>query len=267
MQERDGAGKIGERRLRTRQGAGVYQTGRDRIAQILDVALTILVEHGYEAMTLREVARRCKVQIGAISHYYRSRSDLLQDVLNAVLADYAQRIRAIEKAADLDAEQKLERVIGLLLEDMQGKQTTRLFPHLWQLANHDPFVAKIVDSIYVLERLTLNRLIARINPTLGEEARDTLSVFVSSAIAGSTMFIGFEKPWGAQLPLYRAIACKGLVDMVKTLSVEQLAAHGWRPEDSAQRWKTPTILSAAEFSALVEGERAETPKAIDLKAD
>ena len=255
---------LGTKRLRTREGAGVYQTGRDRIAQILDVALGILVDNGYEAMTLREVARRCKVQIGAISHYYRSRADLLQDVLNAVLADYARRIRAIEKASDLGAEQKLERVISLLLEDMQGKQTTRLFPHLWQLANHDPFVAKIVDSIYALERLTLNRLIAQINPTLGEEARETLSVFVSSAIAGSTMFIGFEKPWRSQLPMYRAIACKGLVDMVKTLSVEQLTAHGWRPEDAAPDWKTPTILSPGEFLALVEGERSEAPKAIDL---
>ena len=258
---------LGTKRLRTREGAGVYQTGRDRIAQILDVALGILVDNGYEAMTLREVARRCKVQIGAISHYYRSRADLLQDVLNAVLADYARRIRAIEKASDLGAEQKLERVISLLLEDMQGKQTTRLFPHLWQLANHDPFVAKIVDSIYALERLTLNRLIAQINPTLGEEARETLSVFVSSAIAGSTMFIGFEKPWRSQLPMYRAIACKGLVDMVKTLSVEQLTAHGWRPEDAAPDWKTPTILSPGEFLALVEGERSEAPKAIDLARD
>ena len=79
--ERDGGTMIGTRRLRTREGAGVYQSGRDRIAQILDVVLDEDLERGYEAMTLREVARRCKVQIGAISHYYRSRSDLLQDVL------------------------------------------------------------------------------------------------------------------------------------------------------------------------------------------
>jgi AcrR family transcriptional regulator len=248
---------IGAPRLRTRQGSGIYQTGLERIAQILDTALEILIEDGYQALTLREVARRCDVQIGAISYYYKSRSDLLRDVLNKVLTPYVENFKAIRHAPGLSAEVKLEKLITLLLEDLQTKRTTRLFTHLWVLANHDPFVAKAVDRIYLLERLTFSSLIAKINPALSEQERETLAVFISSAIAGSTMFLGYEKPWAKQLPLYRAIACRGLIDLVRTITSKDLQAYGWRREDLTPGWNIPTILTKAEHAAVLASARTE----------
>ena len=66
------------------------------------------------------------------------------------------------------------------------------------------------------------------------------------------MFVGFEKPWANELPLYSAIACHALVELVKSVTPEQLKAYGWRREDLKREWKTPTLLSDEEFSALVE---------------
>lgn len=243
---------IGASRLRTREGSGMYQTGRDRVLQILETALEILIEDGYQALTLREVARRCKIQIGAVSYYYKSRSDLMMDVINLVLVPYSDNIRSIIGTPDLTAEEKLERFIKLLLEDIQTKKTTRLFPHLWVLANHDPLIAKVVDSIYILERHTLTQLFAEMNPSLSAQERETLAVYVSASVAGGTMFIGYEKPWANDLPLYSAIACRALVELVKTITPEQLRAYGWRPEDKTPDWKTPTLLSPDEFQSVIE---------------
>lgn len=253
---------IGANRLRTRTGSGIYQTGRERVVQILETALDIVIESGYQALTLREVARRCNIQIGAVSYYYKSRSDLLQDVINMVLVPYADNISAILREPSLSAEQKLERFIRLLLEDIQTKRTTRLFPHLWALANHDPFVAKAVDSIYILERRTLTRLIAEINPSLADQECEALAVYVSASVAGSTMFVGFEKPWSGELPLYSAIACLGLIQLVKTVTAEQLHAYGWRPEDLKRKWKTPTLLSDQEYRALFKQADADDASAV-----
>jgi AcrR family transcriptional regulator len=246
---------IGAWRMSTRERSGVYQTGRDRVMQLLETALEIVLEDGYQALTLREVARRCNVRIGAVSHYYKSRNDLLQDVLNMVLVPYAEKFKAIELAPGKSAEQKLEQLIRVLLDDIQTRKTTRLFPHLWVLANHDEFVARAVDSIYILERITLARLIAEINPALNEQECETLAVFVSGSIAGSTMFVGFEKPWANELPLFSAIACRGLIDLVKTVTSEQLAAYGWHRTRKA-KWTYPTILPKPEYNALVKGVRA-----------
>jgi AcrR family transcriptional regulator len=186
-------------RKRSRKGSGVYQTGKERLLQIQAVALGILVEEGFPALTLREVARRCNIQIGAVSYYYKSRVDLFQDTISNVLKDYAENFRSIVQDKSKSDEDRLHSLIELLLDDMQSKQTTRLFPHLWMLANHDDLIAQTVDRIYILERNTLNMLIARINPKLSKQERETLSVFLSASIAGSTLFVGFEKPWAREL--------------------------------------------------------------------
>jgi len=247
---------IGAWRLSNREGSARYQTGRDRVAQIIDVALEIILQSGYQALTLREVARRCKVQIGAISHYYKSRSVLLQDVINSVMVPFSENFRAIQHAPGATPEQKLERIIRFLLDDIQSRQTTRLFPHLWALANHDDFIAKAVDSIYILERATFTDLIAAINPGLDAAEREGLAVFLSSAIAGSTMFIGHEKPWGQHLSLYSAITCRALVELVRTITPEQLAAYGWPGADIGANWRPPTLLPPEEYEALVAGALA-----------
>jgi AcrR family transcriptional regulator len=245
---------IGAHRLKTRTGSGIYQTGRERVVQILETALDIIIENGYQALTLREVARRCEIQIGAVSYYYKSRNDLLQDVINMVLVPYADNIAAILGEPGLSAEQKLERFIRMLLDDIQTKRTTRFFPHLWALSNHDPFVAKAVDSIYLLERQTLKQLIAEMNPTLAEQERDVLAVYIGASVAGSIMFIGCGKPWASELPLYSAITCQALVALTKSVTPEQLAAFGWRREDLKQPWKTPTLLTDEEYRWLFERE-------------
>ncbi len=254
---------IGAWRLSNREGSARYQTGRDRVAQIVETALEIILESGYQALTLREVARRCKVQIGAISHYYKSRTVLLQDVINSVMVPYSENFRAIEHAPDATPEQKLERLIRFLLEDLQTRRTTRLFPHLWVLANHDEFVAKAVDSIYILERSMFTKLIAEINPGLNEVERETLAVFIASAVAGSIMFVGYEKPWAPQLPLYSAITCRALIELVRTITADQLKAYGWQREDLKPGWAPPTLLPPAEYAALIAGARSTTESPAD----
>jgi AcrR family transcriptional regulator len=236
--------------------SGIYLTGQERVRQILETALEILIEDGLQALTLREVARRCKVQIGAISYYYKGRSELLQDVLNVVMDKYMDGFKAIREAPDLNPEQKLERLIRLLLDDIQTKMTTRLFPQLWSLADHDPFVAQAVDSIYIMERVTLNDLITEVNPSLDEQQRETLALFLCASIEGSTMFVGFEKPWAKEMPLYSAITVLALTQLVKTITPEQLEVETGPRKTPKSRWQPPTVLPREEYQAVVSELRA-----------
>jgi AcrR family transcriptional regulator len=242
-------------RLKIRERSGVYQNGQERVAQILETALDILIDSGYQAVTLREIARRCGIRIGAISHYYKSRSDLVQDLLNSVIASYLDSFNAIRDAPDVSAEDKLEQVIRLILDDIQTKKTTRLFPQLWALANHDAFVAPLVDSIYIKARLVLNDLIAELNPALNEQERETLALFVSASLEGSTVFTGFEKPWTNEMPLYRAIACRAFIELVKTITPDQLAAYGWTRKDLTPGWTPPTMLGDEDYRAILDSWR------------
>jgi hypothetical protein len=80
------------------------------------------------------------------------------------------------------------------------------------------------------------------------------------------MFMGFEKPWSKGLPLYRAMACRALIDVVRTITPEQLAAYGWCREDLEPVWRTPTILSEKEHADLVASARAENADAARAEA-
>jgi hypothetical protein len=132
------------------------------------------------------------------------------------------------------------------------------------LANHDGFVAKAVDSIYILERRTLTRLIREINPSLADQEYEALALYIGASIAGSTMFVGFEKPWAGELPLYGAIACRALVELAKSVSSDQLKAYGWQPKELKRKWKTPTLLDAREFRALLAQADADDAAALTI---
>jgi AcrR family transcriptional regulator len=249
-------------RLKIRERTGAYATGRERIVQILEAALDILLESGYRAVTLREIARRCGIRIGAVVYYYKSRDDLLQDLVNSVIASYVDIFDAIRSDASKSAERRLELVIELILDDIQTRKTTHFFPELWALATHDPFVAKAVDSIYIKARLVLNELIRELNPILNEEERETLALFVSASLEGLTVFAGHQKPWANQMPLIKAIACRSLIHTVKTVRREDLMAQGWAGPAKGT-WRPPTLFSASEYAAIVaEAAGGAPPQAI-----
>ena len=215
-----------ERVLKTRERTGGYAPGQARIIQILDMALEILIESGYRAVTLREIARRCNVRSGAVSYYYKSKDALMQDLLYRVLDVYEDMFNQIVEDESQSYEERFCAIIALILDDITTKHTTRLFPELWALANHDPFVDRLVDNMYQRARDSLNQVIGRLNPALPEAERETVALFVSASLEGTTMFAGFEKPWTGRMPWVIAIASKALLDMVKTITVDDIHKGG-----------------------------------------
>ena len=63
-----------------------------------------------------------------------------------------------------------------------------------------------------------------IHPRLGPEDIKTVSLFISGAMEGTTMFSGFDKPWDALMPQIKAIALKSLVDLAKTITPEDIGS-------------------------------------------
>jgi AcrR family transcriptional regulator len=70
-----------ETRRRPRQ-----ERSRQRVETILEVALALVVEHGAEALAMREVARRAGVQISSIYQYFPSKSAIIRELAQRDLA-------------------------------------------------------------------------------------------------------------------------------------------------------------------------------------
>ncbi len=203
---------------------GGYARGQDGFEHILRSALGLLVNHGSAALTLRRIATESGMNVGNLNYYFRSKEELIRELLNAVISSYEESFDEIIHEAGASAEARLENLVTLILEDITTKKTTRFFPELWAMANHDPFVYDRMNELYDRARVSLNELIAEINPALPEDERKILALFISASMEGLTMFAGYEKPWGPQMPILQALAKKSFVQLVKSLRAEDLRA-------------------------------------------
>jgi AcrR family transcriptional regulator len=80
---------------------------------ILDVALQLMSERGSSAMSMRQLAQACGVQVAAIYHYFPSKDELLRSVVEE--RRYSSRLleSPIELPADADPSERLRAVYVL----------------------------------------------------------------------------------------------------------------------------------------------------------
>lgn len=199
---------------------GGYARGREGHETILRAALSILVEEGYRAMSMRRVAAACGMKLGNLTYYFPTREELVRALLEAVVRSYEIEFDAIVHEPNASPAEQLEQICTLILEDITTKKTTRLFPELWALSNHDPFVFERVHELYARARVVLNDLIVQLNPSLSPDHREALVLFISASMEGLTVFAGHDKPFVKHMPWLERIAAKSFVHLALTTKDE-----------------------------------------------
>lgn len=190
----------------------------ERAKSILRTALHVLIEEGYRAMSMRRVATACGMKLGNLTYHYPTREDLVRELLNAVISSYEVEFAAIVHAPGVPPEERLARVCGLIIDDIGSKKTTRLFPELWALANHDAFVYERVHELYNRARAPIVEIVAEMRPDLSEADRFDLSLFISASMEGLTVFAGYQRPYAARLPAVEAIGIRSFINIVRNFA-------------------------------------------------
>lgn len=211
---------IGPLRIRVRPSA--YACGTEMIEQILRAALRVLVEEGSRAFTLRRIAAECGMKVGNLSYYFPRKEELVQELLEAILAGYTELASEMLQGTSDQPEERLRRIISFTLDDIRSKRTTNLFPELWALANHDANVNALVQHFYARAQRMIADAVAGVNPALSEEDCRTLALFISATMEGTTIFAGYGKPWEARMPQVKRLAVKSLLNLVKTATPSDL---------------------------------------------
>jgi len=191
-----------------------YKKGLVRIETILDAAAEVLISKGYWKMTLRQIALRAGITVGNLTYYYPSKEALLKDLLEKILSTYLEEIERIVNASGDLPEDRFVAAIEFLIEDLNTERTTRFFPELWALANHDEHAADLMEDMYVAERQAINDLIQAINPRLDAQQTAHLALFVSCSIEGMTMFVGAGKKKKVALQSMKKMACESFLLLI-----------------------------------------------------
>jgi AcrR family transcriptional regulator len=80
-----------------------YLRSEDRRAQIVDVAIELMAERGLAEVSIRDAAGAAGVPISSITYHFGSRNGLLQEVMEAMIDRFCDRmVAAAPSGRDLD---------------------------------------------------------------------------------------------------------------------------------------------------------------------
>lgn len=195
---------------------GGYSKGHETREQILSSALHLLVEEGYSALSMRRVAATCGLKIGNLTYHFATREELIRALLDALIRAYEVEFDAILQFTDETPEERLAEVCGLVLEDIRTKKTTHVFPELWALSNHDPFVLERVQELYTRARRALLEIIRELRPDLGSADHEDLALFISASMEGLTVFAGYKKPFEGRMNELEKIAIQSFLGVINS---------------------------------------------------
>ncbi|MFN8470989.1 MAG: TetR/AcrR family transcriptional regulator [Anaerolineae bacterium] len=88
-----------------------YAVRRD---EILDVAQRLVQTKGYEAMTIQDILDRLGISKGAFYHYFGSKGELLEGIIERMLTEVEGRVAPIVNAPDLPALEKFHRFFAVV---------------------------------------------------------------------------------------------------------------------------------------------------------
>jgi len=201
---------------------GTYLRGTETVDAILKAALRVLINEGAGAFTIRRIAAECGMKVGNVSYHFPRKELLIQVLLDDLLESYDTVLDSRVRQPELSAEDRLRELIVMCLDDIAGMRTTRLFTELWALANHNPLIADRVRAFYQRVHDFIAEYVAQLNPALGPQDVQTVAVFISSAMEGTTPFAGYQKPWADRMPAITRIAVTHLVNLARTVTPEEI---------------------------------------------
>jgi AcrR family transcriptional regulator len=153
--------------------------------RLLDLAAQLFVEQGYDAVSLRDIASAALLTKGAVYGHFRSKGQLLVEVIRWKLADSDQATDYTEVSTSLERGAEL-------MHDARNRDTRLLEVDAAAAARHDPEVAAGLANLY-LERH------ARICDAMSEsEAPDPDSA--AWVVTALTAGIGMKESSGLPIP-------------------------------------------------------------------
>ncbi len=129
--------------------------------RIVAAASKVLAEKGYDATTLREIAREAQAAPGLVHYYFGGKDQLLVEALQAAGQHFHQRMEHLVQ--HVPGDQALEALLAQLHERVeQEPDVYRLRYESFSLGLHNPVIAPEVRERLVQRRKELGSVIAKV---------------------------------------------------------------------------------------------------------
>lgn len=201
---------------------GKYSRGSQTVDKILQAALHVLIEEGSSAFTLRRIAAECDLQVGNVSRHFPRKELLVQVLLDELLTTSEESLKTGVYDTSMPPEEVLELIIGGTLDFIETKRITHLITEIWAMSNHNSFVADRVEALYKYMQNLIGYFVKKLNPSLNADQVETVSLFINATLEGTTVLVGFGKPWAKKMPMLKDLVVKQLINMVKNITPDEV---------------------------------------------
>jgi AcrR family transcriptional regulator len=174
---------------------------------LLDATIDSVAEYGYAGATTRRIADRAGVSVGAVTHHFQYRVDLVAAAVEELVRRRLMAIRDALAGEPADRAERVRATLDLLWGDFSGPLFT-VMVKLWIAAGDEE---ELYSRMVPLER-TLARAAAQLQPGMGLDPKSGeygMSVnprfaVVISTIRGLALSRAFEPREGAVRDLWPA---------------------------------------------------------------
>lgn len=121
------------------------EKGEKRKQELLKIAYQMFIEKGYEATSVDEIIAQAHIAKGTYYYYFPSKESMLQEVINMMISDEAERAKQFI-SADIPVAQKLVGVITTLRPQKSESNIADALNKKENLIMHEKIGRRIVDE-------------------------------------------------------------------------------------------------------------------------
>lgn len=92
--------------------------------QILEVAEKLFAEQGFDATSVRQIAKEAEVNVAMISYYFGSKEKLLETLLDYKTSDFRAEIESITNDEQFEYMEKIDAIIELIIKRVHKHRRT-----------------------------------------------------------------------------------------------------------------------------------------------
>jgi len=167
--------------------------GELRRAAILEAAEHVLVTSGNANATMRNFAAAANVRIGHLQHYFPTRPDLLQAILERALQRslaWLHETTGIDLEAGGDAPispVETGRIVTALMQQQNDPATVRLYVEIWAMAAAEEETAAALRDFYTHYAGHVELIVKRAQPGLEATVRQARANAIVALLEGAAI--------------------------------------------------------------------------------
>jgi AcrR family transcriptional regulator len=147
----------------------------DKKEHIMDVAVTLFAEKGYEGTSIRDLAHQADVNIAMINYYFGSKENLFVSLLEAKVRFMRDKIEAVQNNPSLSELDKINQIIdGYIDRFLSQPAFHRVLQQELLVSNREMlhqnvtalFVKNTQDVVSIIEKGIRKKLFKKVDPQL-----------------------------------------------------------------------------------------------------